>query len=474
MHRLGARLSLGLLTGSLALCGARALAQPQPAQRAGAAPAQKWVAGWTASPQGPYPVGNATAQPDLSFAIHDSAKGASNQTFRLIVHPGVWGRAARIHLSNAFGTKPVMFDGVFVGVQDDGSSVLRGTNHPVSFQGRPSVTVQPGQAAWSDPVRLDPASMREGRRLAVSFHVAGDSGPITWHAKALTTSYVSAPGAGSKGGEEGDSAFPNTTTSWYFLDEVDVLAPAVTRVIVALGDSITDGTASTLNGDDRWPDVLARRLRAAYGPDAVVVNAGIGGNQVLGPAEYSAGKPFSGGPSAGDRLERDVIGLSGVTDVIWLEGINDFGAAKAAPEAVAKGMEAIVQRLRARIPGVKIYGATLTPSLNSTTGEYGTQEVDQKRKALNQFIRQAKIFDGIEDFEAATLDPETGTMRAQFQPNSTTGGPGDRLHPNHAGYLAMGEAVDVRPFAVSAPRPEPKGRSPAGERPSNPMRRAGG
>lgn len=456
MVRAGAFLALGVLGCSLLACGG--LAQPQPPRRAGAPPGQKWVASWTASPQGPYPVGNATAQPVLSFAIPDSSKGASDQTFRLIVHPGLWGRATRIHLSNAFGTKPVTFDGAFVGVQDDGSAVLRGTNRAVMFQGRPSVTVPPGQAAWSDPVRLDLAPLQQGRRLAVSFHVAGDSGPITWHAKALTTSYVSAPGAGSKGG---DSAFPNTTTSWYFLDEVDMLASAATRVIVALGDSITDGTASTLNGDDRWPDVLARRLRAAYGPYVVVVNAGIGGNQVLGPAEYSAEKPFSGGPSAGDRLERDVIGVSGVTDVIWLEGINDFGAAKALPDAVAKGMVAIAQRLRARIPGVRVYAGTLIPSLDSTNGEYGTKEVDQKRQALNRFIREVKVFDGVEEFDAATLDSTTGALRVPFQPDSTAGGPGDRLHPNHAGYLAMGEAVDIRPFAPRTPR-VPVARGPRG------------
>ena len=68
-------------------------------------------------------------------------------------------------------------------------------------------------------------------------------------------------------------------------------------MVVALGDSITDGTESTLNGDDRWPDVLARRLQAAYGDGFVVVNAGIGGNQVVGPGEYAPAEPMSGGPA---------------------------------------------------------------------------------------------------------------------------------------------------------------------------------
>ena len=102
--------------------------------------------------------------------------------------------------------------------------------------------------------------------------------------------------------------------------------PAKADVIVAFGDSITDGTASTINGDDRWPDVLSRRLHAAYGDDFVVVNEGIGGNQVVGPAEYTPAKPIAGGPSALSRLDRDVVSLPGVSAVIWLEGINDFGA----------------------------------------------------------------------------------------------------------------------------------------------------
>jgi lysophospholipase L1-like esterase len=119
---------------------------------------------------------------------------------------------------------------------------------------------------------------------------------MTWHAKALSSSYVSAPNAGAKGNDEGEAAFPFATASWYFLDAVDMMAPVDTRVIVAFGDSITDGTASTINGDDRWTDVLSRRLHAAFGIKLVVVNAGIGGNQVAGPAEYSAQKAFLGRP----------------------------------------------------------------------------------------------------------------------------------------------------------------------------------
>jgi len=413
---------------------------------AAAAQAPHWVAAWTASAQGPYPVGNPTAQPELKFAFPDAARGAVDQSFRLIVRPDIWGQQARIRLSNAFGTQPVTFDGVFVGLQNSGSAVLRGTRRPVTFAGKEVITIPPGKDVLSDAVSLpfvkNPADpMLTGRRLAVSFHVVGESGPMTWHAKALTTSYISAPSAGSQGGDDGESAFPMSTASWYFLDEVQMTAPPATRVIVAFGDSITDGTASTLNGDDRWPDVFARRLHAAVGNRYAVVNEGIGGNEVVGPPDYAA-KPTPGGPSALERLQRDVISLPGVSTVIWLEGINDFGARSATAQAVSDGVREGVKRLRAAIPGVRIYMATLTGALNSTP-THGTAEVEAKRQEYNQFIRNAGIFDGVIDFDVVTLDPATGELKAAYQPNSTIGGPGDKLHPNRAGYAAMGRAVDI-------------------------------
>jgi lysophospholipase L1-like esterase len=267
---------------------------------------------------------------------------------------------------------------------------------------------------------------------------------MTWHAKALTTSYLTAPGAGAKGAAEDEQEFPFSTASWYFLDALDMMAPANACAIVALGDSITDGTASTMNGDDRWPDVLARRLHAIHGNNIAVVNAGIGGNQVVGPATYSPRQPFPGGPSAKDRLDRDVLSLSGVAAVIWLEGINDFSKnGNASVAAVEAGMKDVVNRIRAQFSGVRMIGATVTSALGSTNANHGSPEEDAKRKALNQFIRAGGLFDGVADFDAATLDPQTGGIRTEFVPDSTTGGPGDKIHPNRVGYLAMGMAIDL-------------------------------
>jgi lysophospholipase L1-like esterase len=406
---------------------------------------QKWVTSWAASVQGPYPVGNPSAQPDMRFALPSAATGARDQTFRLIIRPDLWGRQVRLRLSNVFGIRPVTFDAVHVGVQRSGAVLAPGTNRPVGFAGQRRVTLAPGAMAWSDAVGLpvDPAQLA-GRKLAASFHVVGESGPMTWHAKALTTSYLTPPGSEPAGAAEDESRFPYTTASWFFLDAVDVMAPAATRVVVAFGDSITDGTASTMNGDDRWPDVLARRLHAAHGDALVVVNAGIGGNQVIGPATYSPHQPYPGGPAAVQRLERDVLGLSGVAAVIWLEGINDFSKnGNAAVEAVASGLREAVGRMRARIPGVRVIGATVVTALGATNPNHGFPEQDAKRRALNDFIRTGGLFDGVVDFDRAMLDPTTGGMRAEFVPESTTGGPGDALHPNHAGYLAMGQAIDL-------------------------------
>ncbi|HSU66923.1 MAG TPA: GDSL-type esterase/lipase family protein, partial [Tepidisphaeraceae bacterium] len=162
-----------------------------------------------------------------------------------------------------------------------------------------------------------------------------------------------------------------------------------------------------------------------------------------GPAEYSAAKPVAGGPSAKSRLERDVLSLSGVTTVIWLEAINDFNnATNAAVETVTSGMREVVGKLKAR--GVRVIGGTVVSALGSTNGAHGSAEEDRKRKELNAFIRASGLFDGVIDFDKATADPATGELRAEFVPESTAGGPGDKLHPNRAGYQAMAMAVDLK------------------------------
>lgn len=413
---------------------------------------QKWVAVWAGSVQGPYPIGNPSAQPDQRFAFPSPAAGAQDQTFRLILRPSAWGREARIRFSNAFGTQPLIIDEAFVGLQLGGPALVKDSNRRITFGGKPSVSVPAGQSAWSDPVGLrfvgDPdADMLAAQKLAVSFHVAGESGPMTWHAKALTTSYVTAPGSGARAQAEDEAAFAFATASWFFVDAVEMRMPSDSFAIVAFGDSISDGTASTMNGDDRWPDVLARRLRAIHGNRIAVVNAGIGGNQIAGPAEYGPDKPFPGGPAAEQRLDRDILALSGVSTVIWLEGINDFSKnGNASVDTVTSALKRSVAYLRERRPGLKIIGATVVTALGSTSAAHGFPEQDEKRRALNDFIRTSELFDQMIDFDREMIDPQSGGLKPEFIPESTSGGPGDKLHPNRTGYLTMGQAIDLGLF----------------------------
>ncbi|HEX4583741.1 MAG TPA: GDSL-type esterase/lipase family protein [Burkholderiaceae bacterium] len=412
-----------------------------------------WITSWAASPQGPYPSGAAVAQPDLSFAFPTSS--ANDQTFRLIVRPDLWSSQMRVRFTNLVGNQAITFDGIFVGLQKTGATIEGGTTQPITFGGNGSLTLQPGQTEWSDPVSLpfvndsdQGRSYLLGRKLAISFHTVGQSGPMTWHAKAMTTSYVTAPGAGSVGQIEDDAAFPTSTTSWYFIDALDMMAPEGTQLVVALGDSITDGTSSTINGDDRWPNVLARRLHAAYGDRVVVVNEGIGGNQIVGPAVYDPTHPVAGGPSAVERLSRDVLGLSGVTALIWHEGTNDVSAGTGAA-AIEAGVQEVVQKLRASIPGIRLVGTTITSEVGAA-GNGGTPAAAAERILLNSFIKSSGLFDTVVDFYAVTTDPQTGALKAQYVPNTSIGGPGDHVHPNRAGYLAMGTAVPINALVHSS------------------------
>jgi lysophospholipase L1-like esterase len=423
----------------------------------------------------------ANIQPDLSFPFPNaktSGAAAQDQTFRSIIKPDLWGKRMRVHFSNVFGDQPLTFNSVTIGLQDYAANVVRGTVSQVRFNGATYVTLAPGEEIWSDGVGLswvddngtDP--LLQGRNLAVSYSVQGNSGHMTHHSGANTTSFITGAGTGDHTRDADGFAYEYTTTSWFFLTGLDVMAAPDTVVICVFGDSITDGTHTTLNTNDRWANVLSRRLHDAYGNKVSVVNEAIGGNRVIPPAVPNA----TSGPAAVDRLDRDVLGLSGLTHVIWLEGINDLGAGYGqgasatpviedpvihTPANIIAGYRNVVRRLHAN--GIKVYGATMTSALgmnnpaegwdwNNFPGYLASVDngpvVDANRKQINQFIRTSRLFDGVVDFDQATLDPATGNMKAAYVPNSQfTQLPWDYLHPNHAGYNAMGLAVDITPFA---------------------------
>ena len=424
----------------------------------------KWVASWATSsatffqyvpPVPPAPPGPPTTfapaniQPDLAFPFPTAnTLGATDQTIRSIVKPDLWGSKIRVRFSNVFGNQPVTFNSVTVALQEYSANVVPGTMTQVTFGGQHGVTIPPGQEVFSDGVRLswvngsrDPGV--QGRNLAISYSVEGSSGPMTYHSGANQTSFITPAGSGDHTRDNDVFAFEFTTTSWFFVNDVDVMADEDTVVICAFGDSITDGTHTTLNINDRWMNTLSRRLHNAYGDKVSIVNEAIGGNRVVNPVVANA----ASGPAAVDRLDRDVLGLSGLTDVIWLEGINDIGAGHTT-DAIIAGYQDVVARLHAR--GINVYAGTPTSALGISgidAGDNGPGH-DASRMVLNDFIRTSGIFDGVEDFDAATLDPATGNMRAEFLPNSQfTQLPWDYLHPNHAGYNAMGLVVDIGPFA---------------------------
>jgi len=417
----------------------------------------KWAASWATSIQSAYvlpttPQGAAVPgfdpQPDLSIPLPNATTtGAVNQTFRMIIKPDLWGRTIRVRFSNVFGTKPVTFSQAAVALQGYQANLVPGTSVTLTFNGNRRVTIPAGQQLFSDPVDLPfvPAANPHGlagRNLAVSFAVDGASGPLSHHASAFTTSYISAADSGDKVREEDDTAFPYSTTSFFFVSQLDVLAPKDTLVVVAFGDSITDGTFSTLNGNDRWSNVMSRQLHKRLGHRVSVVNAGIGGNAVVA---LRTGQP------ATQRVGRDVIGLSGVNLVVWMEGINDLGGGLVTPEPVIAGYRQVVAALRQARIGV--IGATLTSSYvpggqvpaNSPlaavsptlAAQYGSAQTDAYRRTLNRFILTGGLFDATADFAAMTTDPATGTLYRPFVPNSE-GSAGDYLHPNRAGYQAMG------------------------------------
>ena len=456
-----------------------------------------WVATWATSPAAyfvyaaPLPQNQALGfsptkytvaniSPDLSFPFPNaktSGATAVDQTFRSIVKPDLWGKRTRVRISNVFGNQPLTLNAVTVALQEYGANVVPGTTKRVTFAGRRTVTIPPGQETWSDSVSLswvdDPDdTLLQGRNLAISYSVAGDSGHMTYHSGANTTSFVTPSGSGNHTEDLDGFAYEYTTTSWFFLTAVDVMAPTGTVVVCVFGDSITDGTHTTLNTNDRWANVLSRRLHNAYGNRVSVVNEAIGGNRVIPPAVPNA----ASGPAAVDRLDRDVLGLSGLTHVIWLEGINDLGAGygQAAspapvienpvihtPANIIAGYQNVVGRLHAR--GIKVYGATIISALGLNNPSQGWDLVNfpsflatvdngavinGHRNTINQYIRSSGLFDGVVDFDQAVLDPATGNMRAAYVPNSQfTQLPWDYLHPNHAGYNAMGLSINIAPFA---------------------------
>ena len=386
-----------------------------------------WVVTWGASPAPQLPDEAQMRTAKLMF---------DNQTLREIVHTSIGSDTVRVRLSNAYGKETLEIGGAHVALRDKGSSIVVGSDRPLTFSGRPAVSIPANGLVLSDPVKL---AVPVSGDLAISIFIPKAAAGAGIHYAALQTSYI---GQGDLTGAV-ELAEPATITSWVFLTGVDVLAPDSASAVVAFGDSITDGARSTVDANRRWPNVLAERLRARRGGKPIgVLDAGIGGNRIL----HDAGANVRFGVNALARFDRDVLAQPGVKYVIVLEGINDLGhAGSSAPLSETVSADDLIAGLkqmieRAHENGLKIFGATLTPFEGTAAPGYFTPEKEAKRKAINEWIRNGKAFDGVFDFEKAIRDPQHPDRMLPANDG------GDHLHPGDAGYKAMGESIDLAVF----------------------------
>jgi hypothetical protein len=405
----------------------------------------KWAATWTTAPQDVFAGSTAAALVNFAFP-NPTTDGATNQTLRMIVKPDLWGNTMRFRFSNTWGTQPVTLGRVSVGLQAYSGNILPGTNTPVTFSGRSAVTLPVGQEVFSDPVFLrwvdvsddgrdgvDPVV--DGHNLAVSIFVEGNSGPMTYHATALAESFLSAPNAGDLTGQDEDFNFPYETNHFFFLDAIDVVAPADTRVLVGAGSSSVDGSITTPDNNDRFLNWMSRRLHAAYGNHVSVVNEGIGGDTAGIPPVLPLRQVLP------QRFSRDILGVSGITDVLFYAGTNDFGDGVPPDQSIAS-LASMVSILHNH--GIKAIGATLI----SNIGQAGTN--DQTYAAHNQinaFILTPGSFDSTADFYTVTADPVTKILLPQYATHSDPNGTPDFLHVGRAGAEAEASTLDISFFA---------------------------
>lgn len=383
-----------------------------------------WVGSWASSQQIPEPQ-NALASEDLRDA-----------TLRQIVHLSVGGPSLRVHLSNAFGTAPLHFTSVHIAkpVSAGAAKIDPASDKALTFFGDSDVTVPAGAEFVSDPVEY---SVAAGSNLAVTMHFDVPPARQTGHPGSRATSYVAHGDMVSAA----DLPEAKKVEHWYQLAGVDVMVPSNATAIVALGDSITDGHGATTNGNDRWTDVLARRLQSSPQTQSLgVLNQGIGGNHVLTDGL---------GPNVLARFDRDVLAQTGVRYLIVLEGVNDLGGLTRNGEVSAVEHGALVRQieeayqqivLRAHAHGIKVIGGTILPYTGSDYYHPGpASEAD--RQAINQWIKTPGHFDEVVDFDKVARDP---AHPDRLLPEYDSG---DHLHPSPAGYNAMGSAIALSLFA---------------------------
>lgn len=371
-------------------------------------------------------------------------EGLSGGSVRLIVRPTLSGQSLRVKLTNIRGNAPAVFSAAYIGVTGEGASVAAGSDRRLTFAGAPNLTLAPDASAWSDPL---PFEVKAFQRLAVSLDVVSAS-DVSMDTLSLVMNYRA---AGAHAADTSGAAFtpipPNAPDSTvheyptYWLAAVDVQSRIAAGTIVAVGDSWIDGRCSTTENGvvrpnlyQRMIDVLAARLAAEpLNQPRAVVNAGIGGNRII---------PGGGnGSPTLQRLDRDVLERAGATHVMFLQGMNDIGGGANAAQITA-AMQQVIDRVHAK--GLAIVGGTLFPLARPDLAKW-TTAMESVRLDVNTWIRTQAKFDGVIDFDRLMGVGPAYDGIPSLQPEFRCE---DNVHPNAAGYRAMGAFVDLSLFAT--------------------------
>lgn len=341
----------------------------------------------------------------------------SGRALREIVQVSIPGDVLRMQLSNIHSKEPVEIKSVFIANVADSCDIDVKSAKYLTFGGKKSVTIAPGEDIYSDDIKYD---LKPLQRLAITINY-GETTPVnaSSHRGSRTTSYI------INGEAKPKTKFIDAEKldHWYNISCIDVKTENPTECIAIIGNSITDGRGSTTNMQNRWPDFLAKALDGKVG----VLNLGIGGNAVV-----------RGGLSepAVVRFDRDVLGQSGVTSVVIFEGVNDIGGKRPNHQEIVKNIiEAYTNFIaKSKEAGKKVYLATITPYKNSFYEDHFSEAA---RLTINDWIRANKDVDGVIDFDAAVRDPENpAALRQEYSD--------DWLHLNPSGYEVMGKfAADV-------------------------------
>ena len=403
-----------LVTLAILLFSARASAR---------AKGEVWVGTWSAAPQLVEP-SNALPAAELR-----------DSTLRQIVHVSLGGAVVRLRLSNSFGIAPLHLLSVHVArpVPDALGRIDPSTDRAVTFSGSVDVTIPAGADYISDPLAFPVAPLSD---LAITIRVGDPPADETGHPGSRATSFVTRGDWVSAA----ELPHPATVDHWYFISGIEVLAPPHDASVVVIGDSITDGHASTTNGNNRWTDYLAKRFQSNPSTRMLaVLNEGIGGNRLL----------LDGlGPNALARFDRDVLAQAGVRYLIVLEGINDIGMIDRQGEISPSAHRALVRSIigayrqmifRAHSDGIEVIGATILPFAGSTF-YHPSPAFEADRQAINAWIRARGHFDAVIDFDRVMHDPKAPDRLLPAYDS------GDHLHPSPEGYAAMAHAVPLSLF----------------------------